>query len=166
MGYRELFLVLASMVLLSLLMLQINRNAVEGREMMQQLEIQHTAASFAQQYIEEAKSKNFDELVGIPPALMPGGFTDSNSLGPEGGEAYPLFNDVDDYADYSDTLFVSGLDFQTAIVVDYVQDTKPDSAVNAETFFKRMTVNVSSSWLPPGQTVTLKHVFTFFGVTM
>jgi hypothetical protein len=166
MGYRELFLVLGGMVLLSLLMMQINRNAVEGREMLQQLEIQHTAASFAQQYLEEAKSKNFDDLVGIPPALMPGGFTDPNSLGPEGGEAYPLFNDVDDYDDYSDTLFVSGLDFRTTIDVDYVQDTKPDSAIGVQTYFKRMTVNVSSSWLPPGQTVTLKHVFTYFGVTM
>lgn len=161
MGYRELFLVLVSVVLLTLLMTQINSNTVHGREALQQLEIEHTAASVAQQFIEEAKSKMFDSQVGIPANLMPGGFTPANALGP-GSEVYPNFNDVDDYNGYSGTLTVDGLDFTVSIQVVYVQDSDLETPAGAQTFFKKMTVTVSSSWLPGS--VTLKQVFSYFGV--
>lgn len=165
MGYREMFLVLVSIILLSTLMLRINTNAVQGRELLQQIEIEHMAATVAQQYIEDAKSKKFDDLVGsISQAAMPGGFTSSFALGVEGGEVYPAFNDVDDYNNHTDTLSVDGIDFEPTIYVDYVQDTSPDASVGTQTFFKRMTVIVESSWMPEGRIITLKHVFTYFGV--
>jgi len=169
MGYREMFLVMVSVILLSTLMLRINSNAVEGRELLQQLEIEHMAASIAQQIIEEAKSKKFDDMVGtstITPSSSPSAvFTSYLSLAPEGVEAYPNYNDVDDYeAGLADTLFVDGIDFEPIITVDYVQDSSPDTKVFTETFYKRMKVEVTSSWLPAGRTVTLKHVFSYFGV--
>jgi hypothetical protein len=165
MGYRELLLVLVSIVLLSTLMLRINSNAVEGRELVQQLELEHVAASIAQQFIEEAKSKKFDDQVGfIPPSSMPAGFTPAMSLGVE-ADIYPNFDDVDDYNNFTDTQYVNGIDFSPTIIVEYVQDAAPDSPVMTTTFFKRMTVSVNSNWLP-GRTVTLKHVFTYFGVNM
>lgn len=162
MGYRELFLVLVSVVLLTLLMTQINSNTVHGREALQQLEIEHTAASVAQQFIEEAKSKPFDSQVGIPANLMPSGFTPVASLGPGVGETYPNFNDVDDYDGYNGTLTIDGLDFTVSIQVVYVQDSDLETTAGAQTFFKKMTVTVSSSWLPGS--VTLKQVFSYFGV--
>lgn len=164
MGYRELFLVLVSVVLLTLLMTQINSNTVHGREALQQLEIEHTAASVAQQFIEEAKSKAFDETVvssGIPANLMPGVFTPANALGP-GSDVYPNFDDVDDYNGFNETLTVDGLDFTASIQVVYVQDSDLETTAGTQTFFKKMTVTVSSSWLPGS--VTLKQVFSYFGV--
>lgn len=172
MGYRELFLVLLSSVLLTLLMTQINSNTVQGREALQQLELEHTAASIAQQFIEEAKSKNFDAWVGIvdPP------FTPYNQLGKGVGESYPNFNDVDDYDDFSRTIYVNGENFESDstvtdgipfnvnIQVQYVNEAKPDSAVSEETYLKRMTVTVSSSYFPGS--ITVKHVFSYYGVNL
>jgi hypothetical protein len=174
MGYQQLFLVLASVVLLTLLMVQINSNAVEGREALQQLELEQTAVGIAQQFIEEAKSKNFDELIGvIPPASMPGGFTPANALGP-GSDTYPQFNDVDDYNNLARTVYINGVDFDAGatdgipftvgIKVNYVTDANPDSAVSAPTFLKRMTVKVASTWIP--DTVVVKHVFSYYGVNL
>ena len=175
MGYRELFLVLASTVLLTLLMTQINRNTAEGREALQQLEFEHIAASMAQQFIEEAKSKKFDAQVGmIAPSDMPDDFTPWNGLGKGAWETYPNFNDVDDYHNFSRTLYVngssfdvnstSGIPFNVSIVVHYVSDANPDVAVSQETYFKRMTVTVSGNYIPNG--ITVKQVFSYFGVNM
>ncbi|MDZ7268169.1 MAG: hypothetical protein ONB48_09275 [candidate division KSB1 bacterium] len=177
MGYRELLLVLVSVVLLTLLMTQINSQTVEGREALQELSLHQAAASLAQQFIEEARSKKFDALVGVlAPGDMPDGFTPWNWLGHSGSESYPRFNDVDDYHGFSRTIYVNGantnltgtdgIPFNVNIQVHYVSEANPDSAVSHETFLKRMTVNVTSSWLPTGTTVTLKHVFSYFGVNM
>jgi hypothetical protein len=46
--------------------------------------------------------------------------------------------------------------------VQYVSEAKPDSAVSEETYLKRMTVTVSSSYFPGS--VTVKHVFSYYGV--
>ncbi len=173
MGYRELFLVLASTVLLTLLMVQINRNTAEGREALQQLEMEHIAASMAQQFIEEAKSKKFDAQIGmISPADMPGDFTPWNGLGPGWWESYPNFNDVDDYHNFTRTMYVdgsnfnanSGIPFNVSIQVHYVSDANPDVAVSQQTYFKRVTVTVSSAYIP--NAITVKQVFSYFGVNM
>jgi hypothetical protein len=174
MGYRELFLVLVSVVLLSMLMTQINSNTVEGREALQQLELEHTAAAIAQQFIEEARAKDFDALVGVIPATaMPGGFTPWDNLGP-GADVYPQYDDVDDYHNFSRNVYVNGTNFNVndstgvpfnvSIQVAYVSPVKPDSAVLHETFLKRMTVTVSSNYIPSN--VIIKHVFSYYGVNL
>ena len=175
MGYQQLFLVLAGVVLMSLLMVQINSNTVEGREALQQLELEHTAIAIAQQFVEEAKSKKFDAQVGVIPAsAMPGGFNDWNSLGPGGWEVYPQYNDVDDYHNFNRTVYVNGINFDPTattgipftvnIQVHYVSDANPDSTVTQRTFFKRMKVTVASSWIP--NSITVKHVFSYYGVNL
>jgi len=167
MGYRELFLALLSVILLSTITLRINANAVQAREVLQQIEMQHVAATVAQQFLEEAKSKKFDTQIGfIPLVSMPALFTPAANLGPEIGETYPAFDDVDDYEAYNDTLFVNGLDFIATIDVVYVTDLNPNLAVLLPTFFKRMTVTVSSRWLPAGSTPISRHIFTYFGANL
>ncbi len=167
MGYRELFLVLLSVVLLTTLMVQINASTNESRETLQELEIAHTAASVAQQYLEEIKSKKFDALSDILPlASMPSGFSPYNSLGHGWWETYPNYNDVDDYNGLTRTQTVNGVDYNVIIQVHYVQDTAPDTPFNNETFFKRVTVKVTSSYLANTQmdTIAVKQVFSYFGV--
>ncbi|NUO83263.1 hypothetical protein HUU05_24590 [candidate division KSB1 bacterium] len=167
MGHRELFLVLLSVVLLTALMVQINASTVDSEEALQELEIAHTAASIAQQYLEEARSKKFDANVGvIPAASMPGGFTPYNNLGPGWWESYPNFNDLDDFHNFVDTLDVNGVDYRVSVKVHYVRDSSPDVKYNDETYFKRMTVTVTSSWLtdPGMDSIIVKQVYSYFGV--
>jgi hypothetical protein len=176
MGYRELFLVLASVILLTLLMTQINSNTVEGREAMQQLEFEHTAAAIAQQFIEEAKSKKFDAQIGMVDAADPDNFTPWNNLGAGGWENYPNFNDVDDYHNFSRTVYVNGenfeadstvtdgIPFNVSIQVQYVSVDNPDSVITDESHFKRMTVTVTSNYIP--SSIVVKHVFSYYGVNL
>lgn len=175
MGYRELFLVMVSSILLTLLIVQINTHNVEGSEALQQMELTHTATAIAQQFIDEARSKKFDGQVGMAdPSTFPGAFTAWNNLGPGNWETYPAFNDIDDYHNFNQTLYVTGtninpdstngIPFTVNIQVNYVSTAKPDSAVQTNTFLKRMTVTVSSSWLP--NSVSIKQVFSYFGVNM
>ena len=162
MGYRELFLVLTSVLVLSLMTVNVNNTLMQGRETLQEIEIAQIAVSVAQRFIEEAKSKKFDTNVGsLGPGDMPAGFTNPGSLGPGGGETYPNFDDVDDYNNFSTTLYIKGLDFAVHIHVGYVEDTDPETVVNYETYYKRMQVTVTSSWMN-GQ-VILKHVFSYYG---
>lgn len=175
MGYRELFLVMAGSILLTLLIVQINTHNVEGSEALQQMELTHTATAIAQQFIDEARAKKFDGQVGMADAsTFPGTLTAWNNLGPGNWEVYPVYNDIDDYHGFNKTFYVTGtaidsvstngVPFTVAIQVQYVSAAKPDSAVQTNTFLKRMTVNVSSSWLP--HSVTVKQVFSYFGVNM
>ncbi len=163
MGYRELLLVLLSSVLLTLLMVQINANAVDSQDALQQLEIAHTAASVGQQFIEEAKSKKFDAVSDIiDDADMPDDFTAWNSLGPGAWESYPNFNDVDDYNGYTGTVTVNSVPYSVSITVVYVRDSNLKNAYNQETYFKKMTVTVTSSYME--NSVVLRQVYSYFGV--
>ncbi|RMD67268.1 hypothetical protein D6833_00425 [Candidatus Parcubacteria bacterium] len=162
MGYRELFLVLTTILIFSLLSANVNQTMIGARETLQEIEIAEIGISIAQGFIEEAKSKKFDALVGsLAPPDMPGNFTPWSNLGPEAGEAYPNFDDVDDFNGLNQVLNYRGLDFTVSVAVNYVMDINPDSTVQTQTYFKRMKVSVNSSWMN-GQ-VELRRVFSYYG---
>ena len=162
MGYRELFLVLSSTLILAMMTVSVNNNILQSKDTMQEIEIAYMALPIAQQFIEEAKSKKFDMNVGIiDPATMPSAFTPWNALGPGAGETYPNFDDVDDYNNFNEVVNVQGIDFVVSISVFYVQDSNLEVDAKTETFFKNMTVTVTSEWFT-GQ-VLLKHVFSYYG---
>jgi hypothetical protein len=69
---------------------------------------------------------------------------------------------VDDFHNFNRTIYVNGIGFTVQIQVVYVQDSNPEQAVSTNTYFKKMTVTVSSSYL--SNSVTFKHVFSYFGV--
>ena len=160
MGFQELLLVVLTSVLFSLLILNINQTSLRNQEALQETEIVHTAISVAQRFIEEAKSKEYDAVsASLDPGDMPDGFTTVYGLGHNNSEHYPNFSDVDDYHGFNQTVTVRGMDFQVQISVVYVRDTNPEASYSNETFFKKMTVNVNSSYLSHG--ITLKQVISY-----
>jgi type II secretory pathway pseudopilin PulG len=91
------------------------------------------ATFYAQELMEEIKSKKFDENDAAPW---------STTLNHESGETYPNFDDVDDFNDYPDPL-ASG--YTRSCIVDYVELTGSTwgAATSPPTDFKRITVTVS-----------------------
>ena len=163
MGYRELLLVLMGIGLFSLLTTQTNVNMANGREAMQEVEIQHLAVSVARQFIEEARAKQYDAVLSFldeDDITDPSVFT--GSLGHGGHESYPNFNDVDDFHNFNQTIYVQGIDFQVSIEVIYINDSDPTSPAGTKTYFKKMAVTVNSGYLPGS--ITFKQVFSYFGV--
>lgn len=92
------------------------------------------SAFYAQALMEEIKSKNFDENTSSPW---------SATLGPEGGETYPNYNDVDDFNGWADNP-VAGC--TRAVAVDYISlgGSAWDTSAGA-TNYKRIIVTVSRS---------------------
>lgn len=102
------------------------------------------SAFYAQQLMEEIKSKNFDESQSSP-------WTSSASFGPDGGENSndrATFDDVDDFVGCTDaSVTTPGTGYARSAAVSYVTlnvstwDEVPSGASN----YKRIVVTVSRS---------------------
>ena len=86
MGQRELLLVLGAIILFGITMLSTNRYVRDQTESNIQREFEFYGISLAQSFIEEAKTKAFDEKVINAAVNAPNQLTTSNQLGPDAGE--------------------------------------------------------------------------------
>ena len=156
-------MVLGAMVLLSSLILSANRSVLENTDMVAQGGYRLAATSLGQAVIEEAGAKQFDEVVvGTPPASLPTGFTAPGTLGPDSGESYPDFDDVDDFHGLErDITTADSVSYRISVQVGYVETVDPNTVVSSRTFFKKMDVAVSSDYFS-GDTV-LSYIFSYWG---
>ena len=116
-----------------------------------------TAFSLADDMIEEMKVKGFDQTTLPFPTNTPSTLT--QNLGPETGEVYPNFNDVDDFNGYSKTVDEPHAEgYVVSCTVQYVEANNPDVVSSTQTFFKKATVTVSSPYM--NHAVTLSFIFT------
>ena len=161
MNTGQMLLVLGAMVLLSSLILSANRSVLENTDMVAQGGYRLAATSLGQAVIEEAGAKEFDEVVvGTPPTDLPIGFTSQGTLGPDSGESYPDFDDVDDFHELErDLTTADSVGYRISVQVCYVDTAAPDTAFFSRTFFKRMNVTVSSDYFS-GDTV-LSYIFSY-----
>jgi len=159
MGQRELLLLLGAITIFGTAALNVKRFIVDQNESMLERQYEVYAVSLAQSFIEEAKVKKFDANITNPSSPNANDFTNHPALGPETGETYATFNDVDDYKGFSKT-DSSGLgEFSVALQVGYVQETNPDAVVNNRTFYKKLTVTVTHRFLKTP--VVLNNVFGY-----
>ncbi|MDZ7261547.1 MAG: hypothetical protein ONB05_05515 [candidate division KSB1 bacterium] len=147
MGTRELLLVLGAIILFSMTSLSVNRTIFYNKEAIWANEFEAAAIAIAQQYIEEAKTKAFDEVIYSTVPTGPSDFTRPSSLGPEAGETYP-FDDFDDYNGFVTTVGTPRNSYTVSIQVGYVFDGAPDSLLSAQTYCKKITVTVANDLLP------------------
>lgn len=90
------------------------------------------SAFYAQTLMEEIKSKNFDENASSPW---------SAALGPEGGETYPNYNDVDDFNGYTNS---PAAGYTRSAAIDYVRLSGSTWTTSASaTDYKRIVVTIS-----------------------
>lgn len=159
MGEREMFLVLGAMFFFSMTSISVNRFCLNNNEIMMKSEFDYYAISLAQRIIEEAKTRAFDvAVVSEPASNPPNDFT--YPLGPRWDETYPNFNDVDDYHNLSLNVNTPRTDYTVAVQVGYVEEGNLDEIVEHKTFFKKMTVTVSSDYM--SSDVTLTHVYSYY----
>ncbi len=150
MNTGQMLLILGAMALLSVTMLSVNRVLVEHGEASVEGVSRLGATSLAQGLIEEAIGKGFDEVVlSDPPTPLPASFTPAGSLGPETGESYPNYDDIDDFNGITRTdTTEAGVVYTIQAEVEYVDASNPDGPAEAlPTFFKRLKVTVSSPYL-------------------
>jgi hypothetical protein len=162
MGTREMFLVLGATMLFGVISYSATMTMMQNKDDVWQNEYRLTALSIAQRFIEEAKAMPYFDgvLANGVPASLPSGFS-SNPLQAESGEIYPNYNDIDDFASYSETIETSKNYYKVDIEVNYVVDENPLRVVQDKTFYKIMKVHVSYPVGGDVQFVQTSMVFSY-----
>jgi Flp pilus assembly protein TadG len=156
MGGVQMMLVLGAMVLLSLLVLNINRTQMFSEQQMSQSEYTMAATAVGQSLVNEAAGKAFDAATATDEKAAVSTFTAPRSLGRGSWETYPDFNDFDDYHRFTTTRSTPRAGtFRLAGSVDYVNPATPNTASNVRTRMKRIRVTVTSDFMD--QPVILVH---------
>ncbi len=149
MGYRELLLTLGAITIFGLTMLGVNEHMISGTEGIYDQQAEYLAMNIAQKYIEEAKTKAFDEKsINKESSITQNSFTKNSSLGPDGGESYPYnFDDVDDFDGLAVTDTSTVIAMDVLISVAYVRAANLTTPVTSKEFYKLMSVEVRNNYL-------------------
>ncbi len=153
---------IGAMILLSTLILRVNNNFGSNSTAVYNSKFAILAASVGNSIIEEASGKAFDEKTVNSPAGKLSNLTPPNKLGPESGETYPDFNDIDDYNGFTktDSTMPSAV-FKITCSVVYVNPASPDvTSKNARTWTKKISVTVTSPSMT--DTVKLSSLFSYW----
>ncbi len=155
------YLSIGAIVLLALVSLRFNTTLLENRTTEIENKVYLTAFSLADDLIEEIKQKAFDEETVEWRAITTDQLTPSNAFGPvDAGETSVYeFDDIDDYHGYSKAVSLPHAEnYSVTSTVDYVTASNPDVPSTYKTFFKRISVNVTSPYM--SHSVKLSFVFT------
>ena len=171
MNTGQSILTIGAMLLLSVLILRVNGSINSSGQYVSTSKIGLTAISLAQSRLEEIKSKAFDEKTVSNVQSSTSNLTSPAKLGPDAGESYPNFDDIDDYNGFTwtDTVQVdpnlpkSGSNveyFNESCSVVYVPSTPPFSTSNTQTWNKMITVSVTHKMMT--DTITISTIFSYW----
>ena len=160
MGYHQI-LTIASIFLLSMLILNVNNATTERLTSMYSNESVISASGIAQSLIDEIQTKCFDEMTRNNVVLTTDSLTQVKFLGKDGGESFSTqFDDIDDYNNYTKTDILNRMgEFNAKVRVYYIDKTKPDLESTVSTFTKRIDVQVTNFSLP--DTLTFSHIIGY-----
>lgn len=148
-GYTEVLQTIAAMFLFSLILLNSNRMIQRNNIMQVEGELEQETIAIAQDVIEEARTKEFDQITvdnSLPPVNIPADFTNPTSLGTDGETTRDTFNDFDDYHGWNESVETEHGVFDVTVAVYYVSSTTYEKTTS-ETAFKKIEVTVTSKYL-------------------
>jgi hypothetical protein len=155
--YSDLVFMMGAMVLFSLFANNANDGIVRGSTLLTQVEVEYSAIAFGQTIIDEARSRQFDEvtvptdpdevgIVGNTGLLgvngYPAGFTSPQALGRDTGETYPNLDDFDDYHDLRLVRESAYGDYAITAIVEYIDEDDFSTVSSSRTNVKRLSVTV------------------------
>ena len=155
------FLSIGAMALLALISLRFNATLLENRTTEIENKVYLTAFSLADDQIEEIKQKAFDEKTVEWKAIPADQLSPAESFGvfDPGESTVNDFDDIDDYNGYQKSVSLPHVEnYSVTSTIDYVLATDQDVISNTQTYFKRVTVLVTSPYL--SHSVKLSFVFT------
>jgi hypothetical protein len=151
-------LTMGALVLLSLSSLRFNTSVLENSTAQIENKVCLTAFSLADDMIETIKQRSFDEATTEFPTGL-ANLTPADKLGPESGETYQTFNDIDDYNLYHKTVSAPHAEnYGVLCQVCYVDGDNPDNEISTQSYYKKVTVIVSSPYMK--NDISLSFIFT------
>jgi hypothetical protein len=120
-----------------------------------------SGTAIAQSMIDEISQKAFDEKTVSSSVASPDSLTPAGNLGPDTGETdYTKYDDIDDYNNFQKVESLSRLgNFNTLVSVYYVSSTNPDIKSLSRTFYKRVDVFVTNSFIT--DTIKLYRIISY-----
>ena len=159
MNTGESLLSVGALLVFSLVSLNFNSTVLQSTTVEVENKVYLTAFSLADDLIEEIKQKAFDAATIDFPTTNPASLTESNNLGPGNFEDYPNYNDIDDFNGYVKPVSAPHAEnYEVSCLVQYVDGDNPDNVVSTQTFYKKVTVTVTSPYLR--NPVNLSQIFT------
>jgi len=152
------FLSLGAMMIFSLISLRFDSAVLQNVGVEVENKVYLTGFSLADDLLEEIKQRAFDANTVEFPITNPLGLT-NYPLGPDPGENYPDFNDIDDYNGYSRLINAPHAEnYEVYSEIYYVEENSPEVKSSVRTFYKRADIKVSSRYLK--NPVKLSFIFT------
>lgn len=159
MGNVQSLLAFGAMLILALSSLNFNEAVLSNSTTEIENKVALTAFSLADDLIEEIKVRAFDAATVNFPTTNTASLTPANSLGHGWWETYPNFNDIDDFNNYTKTVSAPHAEnYNVTCKVQYVDGDNPDQVVSIQTFYKKVTVTVSSPYMK--NPISLAFIFT------
>ncbi|HEY6953009.1 MAG TPA: hypothetical protein VI758_11410, partial [Bacteroidota bacterium] len=156
-------MVILAMMLLGTLSLDVNDALINSGSTSLEMEAGLDALSYGQSLLDEILDKEYDQATTTGVRIFNYNLLTAPALlGPEVGETFTLpdtatsngfrsirkYNDVDDYNGYSRNVRNQRLDiFTLTSRVKYVSEDHPDSVLNTQTFYKRVSVTISNPYM-------------------
>lgn len=163
-GFSEVLQTMGAMVIFGLILMNATMMIQRNSGMMVEGELEHQTIALAQNILDEARSKDFDEeSIDFVPINIPDDFTASGSLGPEGESSRDEFDDFDDYDGWSTTVSTEhGNDTFTIEAWVYYVEPPDYEETASRTAFKKIEVIVKSPYLTSsGSNEQREYTFEF-----
>jgi hypothetical protein len=139
-------LALGALVIFSIVSLLFNSSVLQNSTIEIEDKVYLTAFSLADDLIEEMKQKAFDERTVDFQAIRKDQLTPVGSLGTDGTEVWPNFNDIDDYNNYNKDVDAPHAEGYTIHCnVDYCDAN--GNILGTQDYYKKVTITVSSPYL-------------------
>lgn len=135
---------MGALVIFSIISLLFNSSVLQNSTIEIEDKVYLTAFSLADDLIEEMKQKAFDEKTVDFQAIKKTQL--SLILGKDGAEAWPNFNDVDDYKGYTKLVDAPHAEGYT-ITCDVNYCNGSGNIQPAQDYYKKVTITVSSDYL-------------------
>ncbi len=162
MGRVEMMILVMAIAIFGRYSLTVNDALAKNEIHVLQSEYELNAVSIVEGIFRRAGLNYFDEntVSGIPRSI-PDDFTAYGLLGPETGESYPDFDDIDDYNGLSlvDTAD-NGMTYILSVSTGYINTSDKNTFLGVRSTLKRMDVTISSEYLR--NDITLSRIYPFW----
>lgn len=148
---------IGALLILSLSVLRINNNILTTDEAVMDSKIGILATSIGTSLIEEASKLAFDEKTKTDPVNSLSLLTPSISLGQE---VLNVFDDFDDFNNYTQEDTIYTIPFHTKCIVTYVDPSNPDGSTSNKTWHKKLTIKISSDF--SRDTLELSTIYSYW----
>ena len=161
----ESIITIGAVALLTFTAININNSFTEDDQFFNQTRFGLEAIALASSIIEEASQLPFDEQSWDSTKIekIPTDFTIANSLGPDFGETdFATFDDFDDFNGFSSAETTMQNVYNISCNVVYINPAYPDIESINRSFFKKLSVSVSSKVSSDTLSLSYVHGYWYF----